>query len=208
VKRVKTTNVPCYVDTQDIEIEVDGLGPVKTSICYGGAFFALVETTQINIEIERENARRLVEAGEAIKAAVRNTIHPVHPTLGDVGGVTFVTFTGPTERTENGLISKNASVISPGKIDRSPCGTASSARVALMYAKGELAAGESIRFRSILDTEFELRIEKTQSIGAFDAVVPSISGRAWITGQHSHYLDPLDPFPEGYSLADTAFQVY
>ena len=208
VTRVTTTNVPCYVEALDQVLDVDGLGKVAVDICYGGAFFALVDAAAAGIEIAPENARRIVELGEAIKEAARAAHHPRHAVLGDIGGITFATFLGPVEEAGGVKTARNATVISPGKIDRSPCGTASSARLAAMHARGELAVGERLTSRSILDTEFDMAIEAETTVGGRPAITPSISGRAWITGHHIHMLDPDDPFPEGYSLTDTAYRLF
>ncbi|MDH3475602.1 MAG: proline racemase family protein [Rhodospirillales bacterium] len=212
VARVTTTNVPCYVHALDQTLTVPGIGEVRFDLCYGGAFFALVEAADLGLEIVPENARRIVELGETIKAAVRAAHRPEHPVLGDIGGVTFVTFLDPIEQGEGGKTARNATVVSPGKIDRSPCGTASSAWVAALHARGALGLGEPFLSRSILGTEFGLRIERETELAGLPthrpAILPSISGRAWITGHHIYTLDPEDPFPEGYSLTDTAYRLF
>ncbi len=208
VERVTTTNVPCYVHAADQMVAVDGIGDVGFDLCYGGAFFVLVDAPSVGIEIVPDQARRIVEVGERIKAAARTTHHPDHPELGDIGGITFVTFLGPVSEEDGVKTARNATVISPGKIDRSPCGTASSARLAAMHARGELGVGDRFLSRSILGTEFRMAIESEAAAGGFEAIRPSISGRAWITGSTTYLLDPEDPFPEGYSLTDTAHQVF
>ena len=209
VTRVTTTNVPCYVEALDQVLVVDGLGEVAVDICYGGSFFALVNAASAGIEIAPANARRIVALGEAIKDAARAAHHPLHPVLGDTGGICFTSFLDPVEEKTGGVkTARNATVISPGKIDRSPCGTASSARLAAMHARGEMAVGERLISRSILDTEFDMVIEAETTAGDRPAITPSISGRAWITGHHVHMLDPDDPFPEGYSLTDTAYRLF
>ena len=208
VTRVTTTNVPCFVEALDVVVAVEGLGPVVCDICYGGAYFALVHAKAVDLALRPERAREIVELGERIKSAVRQGHHPEHPILGDIGGVTFVTFIEPVETRDGVKRARNATVISPGKIDRSPCGTASSARLAAHHARGELALGEPLISCSILDTEFHLSIESGTTVGKRPAIFPTISGRAWITGQHVYTLDPEDPFPKGYSLTDTAHQLY
>ena len=208
VRRVTTTNVPCYAYALDETVVVDGFGKLSLDICYGGAFFALVDVAAVGLTLVPDNARLLVEAGERIKTVIRAAHQPMHPVLGDIGGVTFVTFLGPVERCDGRVQAQNATVISPGKLDRSPCGTGSSARCAAMHARGELAVGEGFVSRSILGTEFVMRVEEEVAINEFKGIRPSISGRAWLTGQHTYTLDPEDPFPLGYSLTDTAFRVY
>ena len=208
VRRVATTNVPCYVEALDLPVTVEGLGELRVDLCYGGAFFALLDAAAVGIQIVPENARRIVEVGERIKAALRARHHPTHPVLGDIGGVTFVTLLGPVVEEQGVRTASNATVISPGKIDRSPCGTASSARLAAMQARGEIRQGEPFLSRSILGTEFVMCIEELTEVASRPAIRPSIAGRAWITGQHVYLLDPEDPFPEGYSLTDTAYRLF
>ena len=208
VARVTTTNVPCFVEALDVPIVVEDLGAVTCDICYGGAFFALVRAEAVGLAIVPEQARAIVDLGERIKAALRAVHHPAHPVLGDIGGLTFVTFIEPIQERDGVKQARNATVISPGKIDRSPCGTASSARLAAHHARGELALGEPLVSRSILDTAFHMKIEEGIMVANKPAILPSISGRAWITGHHTYTLDPDDPFPEGYSLTDTAHQLF
>ena len=208
VRRVTTTNVPCYAHVLDQCVMVDGIGDVRLDICYGGAFFALVDAASVNLVLTPDNARHIVETGEHIKAAVRDAYQPLHPLLGDIGGITFVTFLGPVVHRNDRVEAQNATVISPGKLDRSPCGTASSARSAAMYARGELAVGEGFVSGSILGTEFIMKLEEEVAVGEYQGIRPSISGRAWLTGQHTYTRDPEDPFPLGYSLTDTAYRVY
>ena len=206
-RSVQTTNVPCYVDALDLAIEVPDLGTVMLDVAYGGAFFALVDAASCGMKICPENARELVVVGEKIKSAVRAQHEVRHPELSEIEGVTFVTWCDKPEVVNGVKTARNATVISPGKIDRSPCGTASSARVAAFHARGELEVGELFHSRSILDTLFELRIERETQVAGKPAVAPSIKGRAWITGEHTYHLDPDDPFPEGYALTDTWHQV-
>ncbi|MGF1608950.1 MAG: proline racemase family protein [Kiloniellales bacterium] len=208
VRRAATTNVPCYVEALDLPVTVEGLGELRVDLCYGGAFFALLDASDAGIEIAPENARQIVEIGERIKAALRARHHPEHPLLGDIGGITFVTLLGPVVEEKGVKAAANATVISPGKIDRSPCGTASSARLAAMRTRGEIGQGEPFLSRSILGTEFVLRIEELTEVAGRPAIRPSIAGRAWITGTHTYLLDPDDPFPEGYSLTDTAYRLF
>ncbi len=208
VRRVTTVNVPCYVHALDLSVTVEGFGELRFDVCYGGAFFALFQAADVGLSVVREHARELVEVGERLKTAVRERIHPEHPVLGDIGGVTFVTFLEAPHMQDDVKTAKNTTVVSPGKLDRSPCGTASSARLAAMAARGELQQGESLLSTSILDTEFLMRIESVAEVGNKSAIVPSISGRAWITGHHTFTLDPEDPFPQGYSVTDTAHQLF
>lgn len=206
-QRVQTTNVPCYAHMLDETVEVDGLGTVTFDVCYGGAYFALVDAEPYGLAITPDHARDLVVQGEKIKDAIQNKFpvtHPVHP---EINTVTFVTWLGPVVE-ENGVkTAPNATIISPGKVDRSPCGTGSSARIAAMHAKGNLDIGETFLSRSIIGSEFEMRIESDTKVGDKLGIVPSIAGRAWITGDHTYHLDPEDPYPTGYALTDTWHRV-
>jgi len=206
-ERVTTTNVPCYAHALDLKVDVEGIGTVTFDIAYGGAFFALVDAASHGLEIKPERARDLVVVGERIKDAIRSEHEVVHPAHDEIRDVTFVTWLGPVETAGGIKTGRNATVISPGKIDRSPCGTGSSAWISAMAARGELGVGDTFLSRSIIGTEFRMRIERAAEIGDRSGIVPSISGRAWITGEHIYHLDPSDPFPEGYSLADTWHRV-
>ena len=206
-KRIRTTNVPCYAHLLDETVEVEGLGTVAFDICYGGAYFALVDAAAHGLEIIPEHARTLVEVGEKIKDAIQEQFPVTHPLHPEIGKVTFVTWLGPVTEEDGIKTAANATIISPGKVDRSPCGTGSSARVAAMHAKGHLEIGEIFLSRSIIGTEFEMKIESDTTVGGEIGVIPSIAGRAWITGEHTYHLDPEDPFPTGYALTDTWYRV-
>ena len=202
------TNVPCFASKLDAVVDVEGLGTLSVDIAYGGAFFAIVDSQALGFDLTGSEARRLVETGEAIKAAVAEQ-HPVaHPGNPDIHTVTFVEFAAPPGSGRRGTEgrSRNAVVISPGKIDRSPCGTGSSARLAVLHARGEVSPGETFLSRSPIDTEFRCRIVETVEVGGVPAIMPEIAGRAWITGVHEFGLDPTDPFPEGYTLSDTWYR--
>jgi len=154
-----------------------------------------------------DEARDLVEMGERIKAAAVEQ-HPVsHPENPDIHTITFTQFTAPLINGASGqIVGRNTVVISPGKLDRSPCGTGSSARLAVLHARGEIGLGQTLVSQSVLGTEFYCRIEDTCQIGNRAAIVPSLQGRAWITGSHQYTLDPEDPFPQGYTLSDTWYR--
>jgi proline racemase len=202
-ERVRVRNVPSFVAQLDAPVEVAGLGTVEVDIAYGGAFFAIVDAHALGFRLSRDEARALVETGERIKAAAAEQ-HPVtHPENPGIHTVTFTQFAAPLERSQDAYTSRNAVVVSPGKIDRSPCGTGTCARMAVLHARGRLRAGERFLNRSIIDTEFEGAIVRTLEAGGQAAIEPTISGRAWITGIHHYALDPTDPFPEGYTLSDT-----
>lgn len=205
-ERVWVENVPSFVASLDAAVEVAGLGTVHADIAYGGAFFAIVDAHALGFRLTRDEARELVETGERIKAAAAEQ-HPVaHPKNPEIHTVTFTEFAAPVVERDGRKESRNAVVVSPGKIDRSPCGTGTCARLAVLHARGALVPGEPYLNRSIIDSEFEACIEDTTEVDGRPAIVPSMSGRAWITGIHQYALDPSDPYPEGYTLTDTWYR--
>jgi len=204
--RVKTTNVPSFAAHLDARIEVEGFGSLTVDVAYGGAFFVIVDAGPLGFSIVRNEARALVEAGERIKAAAQEQLQVVHPDYPDVNEIVFTEFTLPV-REEGGVkTGANTVCISPGKLDRSPCGTGTCARLAVLHARGEIGEGERYLSRSVTGTEFEAQIEATTKVGDHPGIVASIAGRAWITGFHEFVLDPRDPFPEGYTLSDTWYR--
>lgn len=206
-ERVFVENVPSYVALLDGSVDVPGLGEIAVDIAYGGAFFAIVDATALGFSLVAEEARSLVEVGERIKAAVVERYPVTHPENAEINTVTFTQFAAPLKISDDGAKSgRNAVVISPGKIDRSPCGTGTSARLAVLRARGEVAVGETYTSLSMIGSEFICKILGDTTVGETPAIRPQISGRAWITGLHQYGLDPTDPFPEGYTLSDTWYR--
>lgn len=202
-RRVSFKNVPAFVMHRDAAVEVPGLGTVTVDVSYGGMIYVIVDAEKLGFTLARDEARALVEMGERIKLAAAEQLPSVHPENPGIHTINQTLFAGPlTER--NGIkTAKNAVVVSPGRIDRSPCGTGSSARMALMHARGELAVGERFVHTSILDTEFLCAIEAETKVGGEPGVVTRVAGRAWLTGVSYYGADPDDPFPHGYRLNDT-----
>ncbi len=206
-KRVKVTNLPSFVFRRDAMIEVEGLGSLRCDIAFGGDTFAIFDANDLGFSLLRDEARDLVESGEKLRAAVNQQTDIQHPEIPAANFVSLVQIAGPLERPDgNTVAAKNTVVISPGKLDRSPCGTGSCARMAVLHARGELHPGQTYISKSILDTEFLCRIEDETRVGSYSAILPSLSGRAWITGIHQYLLDPDDPFPQGYTLSDTWYR--
>jgi len=207
VRQVKLTNVPCFAALLDAEVSVPDLGTITLDIAYGGAFFAITDARPFGLKIVAEEARQLVELGETIKTAAQEKLRVVHPENPTIDSIVFTEFTLPIEEDDGGRTGRNAVVISPGKLDRSPCGTGTCARLAVMHARGEIKDGEGFVSRSVIDSRFEARIESvTQLSDGTPAILPSIAGRAWITGYHQYVLDPEDPWPQGYTLSDTWYR--
>lgn len=199
-KSVSFDNVPAFVYALDKEIGVPGLGKITVDIAYGGQWYVLVQANALGLGVEVVNGDRLIELGNRFKSAVLDQCMPTHPENPAIRGINNVIFTEPLIDGPDVKSVKHCVIVTPGRLDRSPCGTGSSARLAVFHARGLLEVGEAVRFRSIIDTEFEGRIRGTQRVGDVDAVLPTIKGRAWITGERSVYLDPEDPFPTGFSL--------
>jgi proline racemase len=206
VERITIENVPCYVHGLDLPVEVKGLGTLNVDIAYGGAFFALVDARRLGFGIRPDEARELVVLGERIKAAVIEAYQPQHPEEPMIRGVTFTQFVLPVEQEGPVKVGRNAVVISPGKLDRSPCGTGTSARLAVLHARGEINISEGYRSVSLIESRFECEILRAHTVGTLPGIVPSFSGRAWITGIGQYGLEPGDPFPEGYTLSDTYYR--
>jgi proline racemase len=206
-ERVRFVNVPSFVVRLDAPLEVPGLPPLTIDIAYGGAFFALVDAQALGLSLMPGDARRCVELGEKIKAAAAAAYPVAHPDPAQgAGAITFVEFVLPVAAEGDLLTGRNAVVVSPGKIDRSPCGTGTSARLAVLHARGQIAAGQTFVSRSIIGSEFIAEVVETTTVHGMPAVVPTISGRAWITSMGQYGLDPTDPFPEGYVVSDTWHQ--
>lgn len=203
VVRVRFTNQPAFVYRLDAQVEVAGLGTLPVDVAYGGMTYVLVPAAAVGLELVPQAARELCELGQRIKAAAAEQIPVVHPLDARIAGITQTEFTGPLLREEGRLVSRNAVVVSPGRCDRSPCGTGTSARLAVMHARQEIAPGEPFTHESIIGTRFDACIDGLAQVGAFPAVIPSVAGQAWITSMAQVGLDPSDPFPGGYTLSDT-----
>ena len=200
VERVQFANVPCFAAQLGATVDVDGLGSIGVDVAYGGAFFAIVDALALGLTIDPKEARELVALGKRITAAAAEQLPVRHPENADIHTVTFTefvaAFTGP------GCVSRNAVVVAPGRIDRSPCGTGTSARLAVLHARGQLHAGEGFTHESIIGSRFEGTISRETTVAGRPAIIPTIAGQAWITGVFQHTLDPSDPFRTGYTLPD------
>lgn len=199
-ERVALDMVPAFAAELDVALDVDGLGRIRLDLAFGGVFYALVDARAAGLEITRANARGLAEAASRIKRAVNASLHVAHPDLPGLDHVSYVMFCDHDR--DYPSILRGATIVLPGRCDRSPCGTGSSARLAVMHARGEVAVGERLRARSIIDSEFEIEITGTTRVGALPAVRPRISGRAWIFGVHQCSVDPTDPYQRGFTLSD------
>jgi proline racemase len=203
VKSVTVQNVPSFAAQLGVPLEVEGLGRLTVDTAYGGDSFVMVDAAALGFALTAEEAKTLTEVGMKITRAANAQLGFHHPENPDWAHISFCLFTGPLSPVEGGLTGRHAVVVEPGKIDRSPTGTAVSARMAVLHAKEQLEVGGRFLARSIIDSCFEGRIAGTASVGDLEAIVPTVTGRAWITGTHQLMLDPADPWPEGYRIGDT-----
>jgi len=202
-RSIEVHNLPSFADQLDAALEVEGLGTLIVDTAYGGDSFVIVDAAALGFEIKPDEARDLTETGRKITRAANEQLGFEHPANPDWAHISFCEFALPLSM-ENGVkVSRNTVVIDPGKLDRSPTGTGCSARMAVLHAKGLMQTGERLIGRSIIDSRFDCRIVSETLVGDKAAILPSIRGRAWITGTHQIMLDPDDPWPEGYRVADT-----
>ncbi len=200
---VTFANVPSFVFGLDVPVEVEGFGTLTVDVAYGGMIYVLVDATALGFGIVASEAAELVEVGERIKLAAAEQFPAIHPENSEIHTINQTLFAGPLRDGPNGKRSRNGVIVSPGRLDRSPCGTGTCARLAVMHARGQIGVGEPFVHESIIDTEFVGTIEGRTSVGGIPAIHPSITGTAWITAFHQYVLDPTDPFPTGYRLSDT-----
>ncbi|HEY6801878.1 MAG TPA: proline racemase family protein [Agromyces sp.] len=194
-KHVTIENVPSFVERLDEAIEVPGYGTVPYSIAFGGNFYALVDLDAVGLPFDRARQDDIVRAGLAIMDAINAANPPRHPLLEGSNHVHHVEFIAPGS---DAARSRHAMAIHPGWFDRSPCGTGTSARMAELYARGELPLETDFVNESFIGTEFTGRLLRETTVGELPAVVPTITGRAWVTGMGQYFLDDDDPFPEGF----------
>lgn len=202
-QRITIKNVPSFADQLDVHLEVEGIGTLKVDTAYGGDTFVIVDAASAGFDITPDEARDLCTVGTKITTAADEQFGFRHPGNPGISHISFCQFAKPVYEESGQKIGKNAVVIRPGKVDRSPTGTGLSARLAVMHAKGQANVGDSLFARSILDSEFLGRIVEEVNVSGKTAIRPSISGRAWVTGRSQLTLDGEDPWPEGYRLSDT-----
>jgi len=202
-RSIEVHNLPSFADQLDVALEVEGVGTLIVDTAYGGDSFVIVDAKALGFEIKPDEARELAETGRKITRAANEQLGFEHPANPDWAHISFCEFALPLSM-ENGVkVSRNTVVIDPGKLDRSPTGTGCSARMAVLHAKGLMRTGERLIGISIIDSRFDCSIVGETRVGNKAAILPSIRGRAWITGTHQIMLDPEDPWPEGYRVADT-----
>ena len=202
-KSIEIQNVASFADKLDVNLEIEGVGTLIVDTAYGGDSFVLVNAAELGFEIKPDEAKDISELGAKITAAANQQLGFTHPENADWNHISFCEIALPLYEEEGVKVSRNSVVIDPGKLDRSPCGTGCSARMAVLNAKGEMKKGDRMIGRSIIDSRFDCAIVDEVNIGNKNAIIPSIRGRAWITGTHQLMLDSDDPWPQGYRLTDT-----
>ncbi len=198
VTGVTFQNVPAFLCLRDVEVEVPGVGRVVADIAYGGNFYAILPAAMVDVPLEPTSASRLVRLGNAIRRALNAAVEVVHPENPLIRGVGLVMFTAPP--THRDATQKNTVVFGASGLDRSPCGTGTSARMAQLHARGQLGLHHVFVHEGILGTLFYGELVGKTWVGAYPAVVPTVRGRASIGGFNTFVLDPEDPFPTGFLL--------
>ncbi|NOU87017.1 proline racemase [Paenibacillus sp. LMG 31460] len=197
VKSVSFLNVPSFVFAQDVRVEVLGKS-FTVDIAFGGAFYAIVQAEELGISVDIAELSKLQEWGSSIKAYIESNMtvsHPLEPQLQGIYGVIF----SDSPRKEGSHL-RNVTIFADRQIDRSPCGTGTCARMAVLQARGELEIGQNFVHESIVDSQFTGRVMETVKVAEYEAIVPLIQGRAFITGTHQFIVDPSDPLGEGFLL--------
>ena len=194
---VTIRNVPSYLHLRDAEIRVPGLGALTLDLAFGGNFYAILPAASAGLQVRPDLHDEIIGTGLQIMAAVNEQLEFAHPEKPEISTCRHVIFTAPGNAQVN---ARAAVAIHPGWVDRSPCGTGTSARMAQLHARGELGMHEDFVHGSLIGTSFTGRLVDTAAVGGFDAVVPTVRGRAWVTAMGNYLLDPDDPFPAGFLI--------
>ena len=212
VTQVSFRNVPAFVVHLDAVVEVPTLGRVVVDVAWGGMFYVIADAAAFGLRLTPDEGRDITRIGELIKAATREQLPVVHPENPDIRDVTIAQLSGAPASADNqrrnavvvstGTLDWNRPVTWTGAIDRSPCGTGTCAKMATLHARGRLAIGEPFRHEGVLGTVFTGRLLEETTVGPYRAVVPELTGTAWITGFAQYVVDPQDPFPEGFTVGD------
>ena len=202
-ERIFVQNLPSFAYKLDVSLELEGYGTISADTAFGGDSFVIVDAKSLGFSIEPGEAAEIARLGAKITDAASEQIGFHHPILSEWTHYSFCQFSKHVDRSTDCITLKSAVSIKPGKVDRSPTGTALSAKMAVLEARGEIKIGQKIKAISIIGSTFEGKIVEKCNINGTSAIIPEISGRGWITGIHQHMLEPTDPWPEGYRLSDT-----
>jgi trans-L-3-hydroxyproline dehydratase len=200
---ITLTNVPAFAQHLSAALDVPGHGKVKVDTAFGGDSFVMADVADFGLQITPQNAHVIAVLGRTLVKCANEQLPFQHPTLPEWKHYSFCFMRENVTRVDGVLTSRNACVINPGKLDRSPTGTGCSALMAVLHAKGLMKTGESYIGRSVIDSKFEGRILAETTVGNHKAIIPQITGRAWISGHSTLMLDPDDPYPDGYKVSDT-----
>ena len=202
-ERIFVENLPSFAERLDAKLEVEGLGTLTVDTAWGGDSFVFVDAKALGFSLTPDEAHDIAKLGVRISDAGTKQLGFRHPTNPDWTHCSFCLFAGEVTRQGNDLRAGAAVAIRPGKVDRSPTGTALSARMAVLHARGQMSEADRLTTVSLIGSEFQGRILGTTDLAGTPAIRPEISGRGWVTGIHQHMLDPSDPWPGGYRLSDT-----
>jgi proline racemase len=212
VTSVTFENVPAFATHLDAVLDVPQLGSVTVDVAWGGMFYVIADAERLGLRLTPDNGRELARVGEMLRAAAAEQLPVSHPENPRIHGVSISQLSGPADRPD--AHRKNVVVVSTGAldwdrpdtwtgaIDRSPCGTGTCAKMATLYERGELGLNQEFRHEGILGTVFTGRLIREATVGSYRAVVPTLTGTAWITGSGQYTVDPSDPFPEGFTVGD------
>lgn len=197
-KEVSFRNVPSFLYKPDITVDVAGVGKIKADISFGGSFFCILEAKQINLDLDAKNSKQIIEVGMKILRAVNEQVKVEHPELKHINTIDLVEIYGPAKM--KGSTLRNAVIFGEGQLDRSPCGTGTSAKLALLYAKGQIKPNEEFVYESVIGTQFKGKIVETMEKNGYKCVIPEITASAFITGINQFLIDPEDPVKYGFTL--------
>lgn len=200
---ITLTNVASFAQHLGATLDVPGHGKVQVDTAFGGDSFVMADAADFGLSITPHNAHIIADLGRRLVKAANEQLPFHHPTLPDWKHYSFCFLREALERTDGVLTSRNACVVNPGKLDRSPTGTGCSALMAVLHAKGLMKVGDTYIGRSVIDSKFIGHIAGETTAGNHKAITPQITGRAWISGQSTLLLDPDDPYPDGYKVSDT-----
>ena len=198
VEQVRLHNVPSYLHAMDVPVDVPGLGELRVDVAYGGNFYAIIEPQPNWPGLDHSSTGDLIGWSPAVRRAAQAAVAPVHPTDERIRDVTHIQWCGPAR--DPAADARNAVFYGTAAIDRSPCGTGSSARMAQLVARGRLAVGDKFVHESIIGSLFDCRVERSARVGNHDAICPSVAGWARVIGHNTIFVDDRDPFAHGFQV--------
>lgn len=198
VSKVTFTNIPAFVFEEKVNLYVEGIGNVLLDVSFGGSIFGIVNADQFGFKLVSEEQQQLITVGNKIKKAANEQLKYEHPLKPEINSIDLIEFSLKSEKKE--VQYRNTVIFGNGQIDRSPCGTGTCAKMALLFKQGKLRIGENFVHESIIDSKFVGRVLGVSKVGNYQAIIPQISGSAWVTGMHQFIIDSEDPFHEGFIL--------